>query len=628
MALHPLDLMEPEETVGNLWHGVALRLAPVAGHADSAVTLDAVRPSIALLFRAVGGKPGVEIAASAATASRHRRTIGAQLADAHMLEHVARFDGETLRLPPVIDAFPTVGQNRAAYLWLAALAACATPAVPPADAMAADIAHIAAMERATAMALSLCPGLRARHATLCAHVVTDWPDHATSPSERDVAARALSVLSGARYTAESAFVPNAPRGYTPMVPVPIWMRIDLADKGSAPSPAEDAISAPPGLASATRKQGNRQDNEQANRTDSFIMHRFESILSWVESMGLNRATDDDDLENAQKAAEDQDSITLSPHHKRAATRLRLHLDLAPQDADHERLSARFTYPEWNHRARAYMPDHCIVLEADATPGTGFEPDPRLMTRVRRQFEALHPRRILLPRQVDGAELDLDALIAAQVAIRATGQGSDRIFRDLRHVERDLSVAILMDCSRSTESVVGTRSIIDTTREALVALAGGIDAAGDRLAIWGFSSLRRDRVFLTRCKGFEGRMTPDITARIGGLKPGHYTRLGAAIRHASAALAAETSTRKLLLVLTDGKPNDLDHYEGTHGIEDSHMAVREARRAGQLVHGVIVDADGQDWFARIFGRAGFTLLPDPARLGRALPDIYRSLTQET
>lgn len=628
MVLHPLDLMEPEETVGNLWHGVALRLAPVAGHADSAVTLDALRPSIALLFRALGGKPGVEIAASPATASRHRRTAGAQLADARVLEYVARFDGEALRLPPVIDAFPEVRLNRTTYLWLAALAACATPAVPPIDALAADIAHIAAMERATAAALSLCPGLRAPYAALCAHVVTDWPDQAASPSERDVAARALSVLSGASYTPAGPIAAVAPRGYRSMMRVPIWLRLDLAEKGVAASPEEDAISAPPGLASATRKQGNRQNNDQANRTDSFIMHRFESILSWVESMGLNRATDDDDLENAQKAAEDQDNITLSPHHKRAVTRLRLHLDLAPQDADHERLSARFTYPEWNHRARAYMPDHCIVLEADAVSGTGFAPDPRLMTRVRRQFEALHPRRILLPRQVDGAELDLDALIAAQVAIRATGQGSDRIFRDLRHIERDLSVAILMDCSRSTESVVGTRSIIDTTREALAALAGGIDAAGDRLAIWGFSSLKRDRVFLTRCKGFEGRMTPDITARIGELRPGHYTRLGAAIRHASAQLATETSARKLLLVLTDGKPNDLDHYEGTHGIEDSHMAVREARRAGQAVHGVIVDADGQDWFARIFGRAGFTLLPDPARLGRALPDIYRSLTQET
>lgn len=626
MALHPMDLMEPEETMGNLWHGVALRLAPVTGHAAHAVALEAMRPSVTLLFRALGGKPGVEVAVSPATASRHRRGLGAHLAAARVMEHVATFDGASLRLPPVIDAFPTAAMNRAAYLWLAALAAQAQPCPAPDDALAADLAHLAAMAQATARALALCPGLRAPHAALCGHLAATLADLAASPAEHAVATRARCLLTGGGLPLQSAPV-AAPRGYAPLAPVPIWLRLDCGARAGAATPAEDAISAPPGLATATRKQARREDNEQANRTDSFIMHRFESILSWVESMGLNRATDDDDLQNAQKAAEDQDHITLTRHHKRAATRLRLHLDLAPQDADHERLADRFTYPEWNHRARAYMPDHCRVLEADGLPGDSFTPDPRLMARVRRQFEALHPRRILLPRQVDGAELDIDALIAAQVAIRATGQGSDRIFRDLRHVERDLSVAILMDCSRSTESVVGTRSIIDTTREALAALAGGIDAAGDRLAIWGFSSLRRDRVFLTRCKGFDGRVTPEVTARIGGLHPGHYTRLGAAIRHASAQLATEPSARKLLLVLTDGKPNDLDHYEGTHGIEDSHMAVRAARRAGQAVHGVIVDADGQDWFARIFGRAGFTLLPDPARLGRALPDIYRSLTQE-
>ncbi|MDZ4313087.1 MAG: VWA domain-containing protein [Cypionkella sp.] len=623
MALHPLDLMEPEETMGNLWHGVAQRLAPVTGHPAHAVALDAVRPSLALLFRALGGKPGVEIAASPATASRHRRGMAAHLAEARVLEHVASFDGDSLRLPPVMDVFPTIELNRTAYLWLAALAACSMPTVAAQDPLAADLANLSAMHRATAGALTLCPGLRVSHAAMCAHLLTLRTDLAASRAEHNVEQSARAVLSGDLLRADLA-IPMNPHGYAPLAPVPIWLRLDLAAGNTAAAPAEDGISAPPGLATATRKQGKREDNDQANRTDSFIMHRFESIFSWVESMMLNRATDDDDLENAQKAAEDQDHINLTRHHKRAATRLRLHLDLAPQDADHERLSARFTYPEWNHRARAYMPDHCIVLEADATPGESFSPDPRLMARVRHQFEALHPRRILLPRQVDGPELDLDALIAAQVALRATGQASDRIFRDLRHVERDLSVAILMDCSRSTESVIGSRSIIDTMREAMAALAGGIDAAGDRLAIWGFSSLRRDRVFLTRCKQFDERMSPDITARIGGLQPGHYTRLGAAIRHASAQLATEPSARKLLLVLTDGKPNDLDHYEGTHGIEDSHMALREARRLGHAVHGVIVDADGQDWFARIFGRAGFTLLPDPARLGRALPDIYRSL----
>lgn len=626
MAMHPKDLMEPEETVGNLWHGMAQRLVPVAGFAARAVTLESVRPGVTLLFRALGGKPGVEVTASPATASRHRRGMGAGLAEARVLEHVAAFDGDALRLPPVIDAFPTTDLNRTAYLWLAALAATAIPYTPSADPLAADLAQLAAMQAATDRALALCPGLRAPHAALCAHLAGALRLYPASAAERMAADGLRAFLDGnARAPGEA---PSAPSGYAPLPPLPLHLRLDRPAHSKGAAPGEDTTTAPPGLATATRKQAKREDNDQANRTDSFIMHRFESIFSWVESMGLNRATDDDDLENAQKAAEDQDHIALTKHHKRAATRLRLHLDLAPQDADHERLSDTFTYPEWNHRARAYMPDHTRVLEAEATPGERFVPDPRLMARVRQQFQALHPRRIILPRQVDGAELDLDALIVAQVAIRATGQGSDRIFRSLRNVERDLSVAILMDCSRSTESVVGTRSIIDTMREALAALAGGIDAAGDRLAIWGFSSLRRDRVFLTRCKGFDGRVTPEVTARIGGLIPGHYTRLGAAIRHATAQLAAEPSARKLLLVLTDGKPNDLDHYEGTHGIEDSHMAVREARRLGHAVHGVIVDADGQDWFARIFGRAGFTLLPDPARLGRALPDIYRSLTLES
>ncbi len=627
MALRPLDLMDPEEAVGNLWHGLTQHLAPVAGHPASAVSLDIMRPSITVMFRALGGAAGVEIAASPATASRHRRSLAAQLGEARVLEHVAQFDGATLRLPPVMDAFPTVVANRTAYLWLAALAAAVQPVAQSDDPLTADIAWLDEMDRATRLTLRRCPGLRAPHAALCAQLLAEFPDLAVTDAELSVGTAARALLSGA------PFPPIAPmtssRCYAPLVPVPVWLRLDPAMSGRAPNPVDSAISAPPGLANPTRKKGIRQDNDAANRPDSFIMHRFEAILSWVESMMLNRATDDDDPENARKAAEDQDHITLSPHHKRAATRLRLHLDLAPQDADHERLSARFTYPEWNHRAATYMPDHCVVLEAEATPGDApFVPDPRLMTRVRRQFEVLHPRRILRPRQIEGGELDLDALIEAQVSIRATGQGSDRIYRSLRSIERDLAVAILMDCSRSTEAVVGTSSIIDTMREALAALAGGIDAAGDRLAIWGFSSLRRDRVFLTRCKGFDGAVTPAVIARIGGLRPGHYTRLGAAIRHTSAQLAEAPAARKLLLVLTDGKPNDLDHYEGIHGIEDSRMAVRGARGLGQAVHGVIVDVDGQDWFARIFGRAGFTLLPDPARLGRALPDIYRALIQET
>ncbi|MWD27538.1 VWA domain-containing protein, partial [Aquicoccus sp. SCR17] len=393
--------------------------------------------------------------------------------------------------------------------------------------------------------------------------------------------------------------------------------------------AQEAAEAPaPAPGVPTRKDARREDRDQADRRDSFIIHRFESIMSWAESLNLNRMVDDDDQENAAKAAEDQDHIVLSRNMKRAATRLRLSLDLSPQDAEHERLAGRFTYPEWNRRSGAYMPDHVRVLEAEALPRADYTPDARLVARVRRQFAPLHPRRVVLPRQVDGEDLDLDALVASRTDIACGREGSDRVWQAGRPMARDLSVALLLDCSRSTEAAIGDNSVIEVTREAVSALACGIDTAGDRLGIWGFSSLRRDRVFLHRAKTFEEPMGASVTARIGGLTPGHYTRLGAAIRHVSAQLVEEGATRRLLLVLTDGKPNDLDHYEGQHGIEDSRMAVREARALGQAVHGVIADQDGQDWFARIFGRAGFTLLPNPARLSRALPEIYHTLTMES
>ena len=121
------------------------------------------------------------------------------------------------------------------------------------------------------------------------------------------------------------------------------------------------------------------------------------------------------------------------------------------------------------------------------------------------------------------------------------------------------------------------------------------------------------------------MNAHVEARIGGITPSFYTRLGAAIRHVSANLEERPNSRRLLLIITDGKPNDLDHYEGRHGIEDTRMAVREARRKGQAVHGVVVDQNGQGWVNRIFGTDGFSIVPDANRLTAALPEIYRHIT---
>lgn len=624
--LHVLDLMEPEETVGNLWHDMASRWGAAEGDATRAVTFDEIRPSLAVLFRALGGAAGVEIAPAPLVTSDHRpgraRRIGTPREKAHLVD----FDGDRLRLPPVIDTFPTRELNRACYLWLAALAAHAKVPARRSDPLAADRAEIAALADASDLAYAACPGLRRAYESLCRHIVEGRNRSGLPRCEAGVERLILDQLTRNSDAAECLACP-APRGYRGYAPVPIWLRLRPSTQTGKPAPNEPEAPAP-AFAVPTRKDARREERDQADRNDSFIIHRFETIMSWAESLNLNRMVDDDDQNNAAKAAEDQDHLTLSQNMKRAATRLRLSLDLSPQDAEHERLAGTFTYPEWNRRTGDYMPAHVRVLEVTATPRAQYAPDQKLVARVKRQFAPLHPRRTLLPRQIDGEDLDLDALVTSRIDITGGQEGSDRVWQSNRPTARDLSVAILMDCSRSTEAAIGDTSVIDVAREALSSLAEGIDTAGDRLGIWGFSSLRRDRVFLHRCKAFSDPMSRDVTARIGGLRAGHYTRLGAAIRHVSAGLADEGCARRLLLVLTDGKPNDLDHYEGQHGIEDSRMAVREARAMGHAVHGVIVDADGQDWFARIFGRAGFTLLPNPERLPRALPEIYQTLTTES
>lgn len=628
-----MDLMEPEETVGNLWHDWAKDIGADTRFPEEGVTLSSLRPSLTVVFRALGGHAGVELVEAAPTPVRHRVALRRKLGSARETEHVAAFDGERLRLPPVIDVFPEARLNRAAYFWLTSLAVVSSQEMPdlPTEPVgqAMDCAQIRANAQACDHAYLRCPGLRAAYRDLALLSLGRRTNLARPPAEAMMEQALRDQLGG---EVSSAGVPPSETGtYMPLAPVPIWLRFERLTSGRGASEDQaQSKTAASGAASTKRKLGERRDLDQTRRRDSFIIHRFESILSWVESMNINRSVDDDDEENAAKAAEDQDQITLSKHNRKAATRLRLHLDLSPVDAEHERLAGTHVYPEWNHRTGSYMEGHCRVLEAPVAvgPNDGFRADPRHIRAVRRQFEALRPKRILRPRQIDGSELDLDAVICNRTDILASGRGTDRIWQQARQVDRDLTVAFLIDTSRSTEAAIGDSSVINVAREAMSALSAGIDAAGDRFGIWGFSSLRRDRVFVARVKGFADPMGATVQDNIAALKPGHFTRLGAAIRHVSAELAKESASHKLLIVLTDGKPNDLDHYEGQHGIEDSHMAVREARRAGLSLHGVIIDEDGQDWFARIFGRGGFTLLPHPERLLRALPDIYRSLTQES
>lgn len=638
MAHLDITPWEPEETVGRIWHRLASRMDPAPRFPDAAVRFDDMRGRIAVLFRGLGGAHDVELKPVADQTSRHRISWRRWLAfDA---EHLARasFDGAALRLPMELAVFPDRSDNEALYLWLAAASAHAPPLRVAPDPLHADLAAIRAGVQMTRATLDAAPGLRSLWARLCAAHLSLRQRPTLRGTEAQIEALVRHLLGDPAVPAPDLLLHydnpppdwQAPKGYRPVLPVPLWPDLRGLARGT---PTEIATlptdGTPEEAGDGTARKARRMKADQVARKDSLILYKFEAMLTWAEMMNINRRVEDDDLDTAKKAAEDHEEVVLGQLSKAPATKLKLHLDLAPEDVDHERIAGAFTYPEWDVRRGVYLPDHCRVLAAPVTPAAeyaGITDDAarRRIRAVKRQFEALRPARLIRHAQPDGEELDLDAALRSVTDLRATGRGSDRIWRQARPEKRDLAVSILMDVSRSTESAVTGRAVIEIAREALTALAWGLEVCGDRVSVQGFSSLRRDRVWIHTCKSFDEKMGPQIEARIHALRPGFYTRLGAAIRHASAGLSAEARSRRLMIVITDGKPNDLDHYEGRHGIEDSAMAVREARRAGHAVFGITIDRDAQSWFPRIFGQGGFQVIREPDRLVTALPEIYRQL----
>lgn len=640
MSLH-IEPWEPEESVGKIWHQWASRFDAPQSFVEAEVALDQVLPRLSVLFRGLGGDPSVEIRAAEDRASPHRISWRRRLGTVAEATPQATFDGEILRLPQRLSLLPAAEANATLYLWLAACAAQGTGATYDSDPLRADLARLAACRDAVQATLTEAPGLASLYHDLCGLVLSLRPVTALPRDEAALEAVIRHMLGdetplSARAEALLAALDDpgdlrAARGYRPMRPVPLWPDF-TADRRNEPTEKRDER--PDGPA-ADPKDGRmmrarRQKADQAERGDSLILHRFEALLSWAEMLNLNRHVDDDDEDDAKKAADDQEELALGQISKAPATRLKLHLDLSPEDADLEAVAGVHTYPEWDTRRGIYLPDHVRVLINEAPENddpAALARDPATQRRiraVRRQFEALRPARITTTGHRDGEELDDDLVVRAAAELRATGQGNERIWRQARPLARNLAVSILLDVSRSTESAVTGRAVIEIERDALTALAWGLDACGDRFAINAFSSLRRDRVFITACKDFDEPMNMGIETRIAGLRPRFYTRLGAGIRHSTAGLTQQSGARRLLLVISDGKPNDMDHYEGRHGIEDSARAVREARLAGIAVHGITIDHESKAWFPRIFGQSGFSLIPDPDRLMMALPAIYRQL----
>lgn len=637
-----LDFLELEETVGRAWHRLVGGVASWPSHPEHAATLTDLRSPLAVMFRGLGGEPGVQLAGASARRFGHRlgwrQRIGL---GEERLEHPGR-DAATLFLPERIALYPDHDLNVALYRWLVAwFAVVPLDTVDEPDLLRRDLLLLRRAHATVQMVLQTFPGLAGPYHVLCRATAAARPARPLPRTEQDMEAIVLTLLGAvdpprdrlwAAVVEEGPLPPHGPVGYQPLMPCPLWGDAWTRPPGAVRDAADDpAGAAAAATAPETRKRfATRLQEDETKPRDPFALNRFEKILAMAEMVNVARPEDESEDEDAQKAADELEELTVGQRSGKPATKLKFDLDLPPDAVDGTRLTADLTYPEWDFRRQCYWPDHCRVLAGPAAEdGEQWAPDETArqhVRRVRKQFEALRPRHEVLRAQQDGPDLDLDALVRARCELRAGGAGSDRIHLAVRPQGHDLAVTLLVDVSLSTDAWVDGRRVLDVEKEALLVLAHGLAACGDRHSILTFTSRKRSWVRVDTVKDFSEPMSARVERRIGALKPGYYTRIGGAVRHAAKQLGEEPSRKKLLLVLTDGKPNDVDHYEGRFAVEDTRKAVQEARRTGLTVFGVTIDATAQSYFPTLFGRGGYAIVGDIGKLPAALPAIYRQLVR--
>ena len=295
--------------------------------------------------------------------------------------------------------------------------------------------------------------------------------------------------------------------------------------------------------------------------------------------------------------------------------------------------ATYWYDEWDGTIKDYRSKWCRVVERE---GEGGSPDfaeevlsehAAFVRILRRYFESIRPpglRRI--GGQADGEELDLDAAVLRHVDQVAGADPTERIYIRREKLERSVAVAFLVDLSGSTSRQVNAqgRRVIDVEKGGLILLGEALETIGDQFAVYGYSGRGRHHVDVVVLKAFEESGTRQYRGRVGMVTPLHQNRDGAAIRHITRKLLERPAKVRVLMLLSDGKPLD-DGYADEYSLEDTKMALREARAKGVEPFCLTVDAQADAYLRRMYGEVRFLVIDRLDTLPERLPRVYQRLT---
>lgn len=572
--------------------------------------------------------------------------------------------GDVLVVPAVVGTFAAPADNAALVLGRVVLGAIAarTATPPPAGLAPAALAArtLATFAAATRTAVGELPGIadvldRVRPGLVTARpppATLRGPDRAFEALARlalgqpaaqladDLDAAWLATAAAWLDGATSAAPPGLAGGRLAVVPLFGWLGAPDVDASTIPPPAKPGERGPRGgreRQAPARDRVQRRELDERREGENPLTHSFEKVHTLERYQGGRKAVDGADELDAHADALDEldlDEVVRSSTTTASVYRAEvLGLDSAGElAADAAPAPAAIAYDEWDEAARRYRPGWCQV-RVDAQPPIAapdvtarFAAAARAAYRRERrelaaQIARLDERPRRTPRQPDGPEVDVDAIVDRHGALRHGTTGPDRLYVAYRRRPPELAVVLLLDRSMSSDAWLDGRRVLDVATGALVALGEGLDHVAAATAILAFHSHTRRDCRIATIKDFAAPWAM-AHARLAALEPVGYTRIGPAMRHATAVLARAPARRRLLVLLSDGKPTDYDRYEGRYGLGDVRRSVAEASALGIHAFGLALDARAGAHLPGMFGRGGFAVIARPPDLVAAVGQLYR------
>jgi nitric oxide reductase NorD protein len=376
-----------------------------------------------------------------------------------------------------------------------------------------------------------------------------------------------------------------------------------------------------------KKKAEQIDDKK--ETDGLLLFLPESLLSLMEQVNVDRQENDSFDEDALYNAQDLDEITLGLQDANLSARIKMDLDISANSVEEYPLGKGHFIDEWDYKKENYLKNYVCIkpfISTNIKPVALPKRLLKIMKKIQAELDLMELDRIKKDNLPYGDEINIDSWIDYK-GNQNRSNHPQKFFESYERKMRDIATLILADVSLSTEAGITQESrVIDIIKDSLMVFSESLYRLQDKFAIYTFSSIKNTKVNFHIIKNFKEKYSDLVRGRIDAIKPGYYTRMGAGIRESAKILDKQQSKNKLLLILSDGKPNDVDRYDGRYGIEDTKKAIEEVKRKGITPFCITIDVDAKEYLPYLFGHNAYALIRDPKKLPKVLPEIYMGLTK--